>query len=44
MVVAPTNTSNEESIIESKEEPSEAHDEMPQEGNANEEDPIEALE
>ena len=44
LVVAPTDTSNEESIFESKEKPTEAHDEMPHEGHENEEYPIEELE
>ena len=43
-VVAPTNTSNEEPMVESEEKTTKAHDEMPQEGHESEEDLIEELE
>ena len=44
LVVAPIDASNEESTVESEEEPIESHDEIPQEGHENQEDPIEELE
>ena len=44
LVVAPIDTSNEEFTVESENKPTEAHDEMPQEGHENEEEPIEELE
>ena len=44
LVVAPTDTSEEDSMVESKEETIEEHEEIPQEEHGNEEDPIEAHE
>ena len=44
LVVAPTNTLDEDSMVESEEETIEEHEEIPQEEHGNEEDPIEAHE
>ena len=44
LVVAPTNTSDEDSMAKSEEETIKEHEEIPQEEHRNEEDPIEAHE
>ena len=41
LVVAPTDTSDEDSMVESEEETIKEHEEIPQEEHGNEEDPIE---
>ena len=44
LLVTPTDTSNEDSMVESEEETIEEHEEIPQEEHGNEEDHIEAHE